>query len=105
MRDAEYRRACAKITLGEVRHTLAAGSDIVAERAVSDPVLPWVRRTSRAIYERMKADLERDEARQKAAQAAYDRVIEDARTQAAAWREAGRDDYARRLAILLKTEL
>jgi len=97
-----FLRGCRAATPRRVQAALAGR---VAAEKPGDPVLPWVRRTSRAIYETLKASLDRDRAREEAAQADYDRLVDEARRQAAIWREDGRDDLAERLSILLKTEM
>lgn len=85
-------------SLGEVRHVLAGRAQV---EKPGDPILLWIKRLSKVLMEKMGGD----SVQQAEADVHYEELVDEARLQAALWREAGREDLVRRLSMLLKTRL
>ena len=90
------------VTLSGIIQSLSGRAAIVRQ---GDPVIPWVSRVAQAVFERMKADVDGDEAWIQRADASYNAIVEEAEVTAERWRSEGREDLVRRLSLLLKVSL
>ena len=87
-----------RATLGQIENILAGRAQIEHK---GDPIMPWVKRTARILMDRMGNEPGAADRAEKA----YEIMLRDAALQAEEWREEGREDLARRLSVLLKSEL
>jgi hypothetical protein len=89
------------VSLSGIRRELAARIGA----AEGDPVMPFVRDTAQAVFERMKADARGDAGGVERAERRYEEIVEDARALLDRWEGPARDRLRRRLETLLKREL
>ena len=93
--------AMSGVSLSGIRRELAARIGAAA----GDPVMPFVRDTAEAVFDRMKADARGDAEGVERAERRYEEIVGDARALLDRWDGPERDRLRRRLEILLKREI